>query len=140
MNDIFDQIATLIEEKHQEAVRALAVIRQYAAAKPITQMPNVVNAASNQPTIQHFAGFDGAHEQPSIRDRVLVHIRKDFASVERLVELTGLGVRQVRGVVNAPRLQGRFDKRTVRGQVEYRYKGDGENQVSDEDGEESQAG
>jgi hypothetical protein len=57
----------------------------------------------------------------SIRDRVLA-IAKDWVAVDGVVQLTGLEPRQVRGVLLAPGLKDRIERRTSALGREYRLR------------------
>lgn len=67
----------------------------------------------------------------SIRERVLEQIREQARSVRDIETATGLTKRQVRGVISAPDLKDRIDRRTQDGIVEYRYIGDRKDEGED---------
>lgn len=113
MNNFVDQIERRIKSKHQEALKALDVLRQYLADGAALVEPSYQN--SEAPTLH-------SPRNSSISDRVLAIVGHEWASVERIILETGLKVKQVRGVINAPRLKGKIERRKVGGQAEYRLK------------------
>jgi hypothetical protein len=58
----------------------------------------------------------------SFRDKVVAVISKQWASAQQVVAETGLDIRQVRGVINAPGLSDRIERRNADGVKEYHWK------------------
>ena len=111
-----------IDDKHQEALQALAAIRCYL----------------EQPSLCH-TGTEGSSEEPapkgngrSIREQVLEQIREQSRSVRDIETVTGLTKRQVRGVISAPDLKDRIERTAHSGTVQYRYIGDGDSEAEND--------
>ena len=66
------------------------------------------------------ANPNGTHG--SFRDRVLAVIGNNWANVTKIQHETGLEIKRIRGVVNAPGVRDRIERRTVDGNAEYRLR------------------
>src|SRR5437588_733570 len=107
-----DELRKRIDAKHERALAALAEIESYLEED---------HASQNGVGPHHLVPVTALNLM-SIRNRVLDVIKKDWASVQRIVDLSGLEARRVRGVINAPGLADRIERRGYRGAKEYRWK------------------
>jgi hypothetical protein len=113
---IVDELRRKIDAEHEEAIKALDKLAAY------------LNRTGANGTLPATASVSGTRRRKtrtgSIRERVFAVIGSRWATVEMLVEQTGLDIRQVRGVLNAPALIGKIEKRDAGdGKKEYRLPG-----------------
>lgn len=126
MSDLADKLREQIEARHARALAALKELEDYL------DNPNL---------LQESKGSDGAvQEQPvtrrirrrthgranSFRAQVLAVIGKEWATVDQIAEQSGLAARQVRGVINAPSLARRIERRDGIGGTEYHFRPEGQ--------------
>ncbi len=103
MASLIQNLQEKIDQQHQEALRALAVLKKYFAESPNGQVQS-------------------PDRKVSFKDQVLNAIREDWLTVTAIAETTGLTIKRVRGVVNAPNLKDGIEKKEVGGQTAYRLK------------------
>jgi hypothetical protein len=115
--DIVDQLREKIDSEHKEALEALARVTAYLRRTETTPPTRRTKSGKSSKAAVSNNGSG------SIRGRVLPLIAKDWWSVRALVEKTGLTVRQVRGVLNAPVVSDSIETRDHEGAREYRYTG-----------------
>lgn len=128
MNDLAAQLRRRIEDRHQKAIAALAELEAYlddpsllsnqvATERPSTRQPAVIERS-----VAHAINPTQAIGAESFRSRVLDIISTEWATVQDIVGRTGLTIRQVRGVLNAPGLSDKIQRRsTGQNQNEYHF-------------------
>jgi hypothetical protein len=116
---VIEELRHAIEKQHAEAMEALRVLSKYLSSTPNQPATNgeVKPPAPVQPIpIGEITG--------SNRDRVLDIIKTDWATADEISERTGLSVKQVRGVLNAPRLGDDIDRQVVNGKLQFHWRSD----------------
>ena len=108
---IIEQLRQAVNAKHQAALQAVELLAGYFD-EPLPKN-------NGEPPKKH-APREGTGQ---IRNTVLAAFRREYLSVEMAAKETGLELRQVRGVLSAPTLADKFDKKTVSGVKQYKYKG-----------------
>jgi hypothetical protein len=109
--NLIDQLREKIDAEHKEAMKALERLAAY--------LPNGSAGAS-----KHGLRTDGtpvSRGQGSQRDLILAVIQSDWATADVISERSGLTKKQVQGVVNAPDLKDRVQRRGGKNGREYRY-------------------
>jgi hypothetical protein len=112
MSDFIENLRTAIDAKHAEAIRALQVLESY-----LNDAPSAMDVPQRSPASV------ARRQEPvgSIRERVLSIIASDWAGVPSMAKKLGLDGKQVRGVVLAPDLKDKIQRRESNGITEYRY-------------------
>lgn len=115
MADLVKELRHQIETTHQEALKALDTLHKYLAQTPSPNgtEPMQKERRGRQKRLQ-------AGGKTSFKDQVFAVIAGDWATVREIVEKTGLTVKKVRGVLNAPYLKGRIKTREKDGRKEYK--------------------
>src|SRR6266446_3176278 len=106
--DIITHLETKVEAHHEEALRALQVLKAYLSFDSVAE----INGTAPK-KISKRRRLTGSN-----RDRVFAIIAGDWATVDEIANGTGLTIRQVRGVVNAPGVRHRIDTQDVGGRRE----------------------
>lgn len=129
---LIDQLRREIDAKHQRAIKALeafAELEGYVGEDAIRKALGVQSSSTKvqaPPADEDGEGEDEAGPgQPSgesIRAKVVSVIRGEWGTVNLIAQMTGLSIKQVRGVINAPHLIGTFEKRETNGTMEYKAK------------------
>ena len=118
-----EEIRQQIEATHQEAVHALGVLERYlGGAKPIPS-PAISKIVETNPPTQP-ARLVPARPQTNgvpLRERVRLSIEAKWLTAQEIVVATGLTIRQVRGVLNAPGFSDQIERRSVNGSVHYHF-------------------
>jgi hypothetical protein len=109
---IIEQLQATIEAKHKEALEALKVLAGYLTGSEANG-----DLARKSTTNK----VKPSQQTGSIRDRVLAAIAEDWATVETIIEQSGLTKKQIRGVLNAPGLSDQIERRSLGEKKEYRY-------------------
>jgi hypothetical protein len=117
MTDL-DQIEKRIEEERLEALKALAVLRKYFQSE---SSPSSSKHEANGLTTTT-APKQPKRGKKSNRDKAIA-VLKDWTTAENMVQLTGLTLKQVYGVLTAPGVKEQIEKREIGGnRKEFRLK------------------
>jgi hypothetical protein len=125
MSDLADKLRERIEAKHAKALQALKELEDYLDDPDLPQPNSAAKEVEN-----HFdPGLLFPQErhrrkrrlrEDSFRARVIKIITAAWATVNQIAEQTGLEVKQVRGVINAPDMSSRLERRpSESGDTEY---------------------
>lgn len=104
-DNLIDQLRAKIDDKHSEAVRALSIIAAYLESEQSSGLSRLV-------AIYGRAGKTN-------RELVVDSLGESARTVDEICSVTGLTVKQVRGVIDAPNLRGTFVKRRDEGKTAY---------------------
>lgn len=127
------------EARHQKAMSALDALAQtpeseqtvaclldYLDVTPRTELPTASAAMNGQDKLASAPLSPAAQlpKQPEGKNKraQVMNAIRDWRTVQQVAELTGLKIRQVRGVVNAANSAKRIETRKVEGCTEYRAK------------------
>lgn len=116
-----EELRQRIDGKHERALQALEEIKDYldeGESKPLKN-GSAATLPSPAPTLRPKGK---RRKGGSIRDRVLAHTDQDWTTAEHVSKQTGLTVKQVRGVLHAPGVKEKVEKREVDGTMQYKTK------------------
>ena len=106
------ELRRTIDAKHADALKALATLGEYL---------DEIAPGTNGGTPKRRSPRKGTGK---IRAAVLAAFSKEFLTIAKAVQVTGLTRQQIRGVVQSPVLKQLFEKRQPGEFVEYRYVGE----------------
>lgn len=130
MSQLKDSLRLQIEASHAQklakALEALDVLSDYLdnpnlvnGVLPALSSASTSNQSANGPALEAPARRRRRRAGESFRERVLGVITSEWATVATMVERTGLTIMQVRGVLSAPNLAERIEKRNSASGMEY---------------------
>lgn len=102
-----------IDRKHQEALRALEVLKEYLANSQPAQKDQ-----DNNYLVQTRAPVG----KTTYRDQVLQMLKTGWITVRGIKNLTGLDEKRIRGVLYSPSLKSTIDKRMEGEEMEYKLR------------------
>jgi hypothetical protein len=108
---VTDNLRQLIDAKHAQALEAVKILQEYLDKVPVTGLAPLPSLLNGKPASVERGGFTEA---------VLAAIRHEWASASQIAAKTGLEVKRVRGVLNAPRMKGKLARKIVNDQTVYR--------------------
>ena len=118
---IVEDLRRVINTKHTDALRALDTIASYLE-EPVARATN--NAVATRKTKRKPPKAAPRAGTGKIRPKVLAALSGDFRPIKEVANETKLKPLQIRGVVLAPGLKDRFDKKEVDGIMHYKYQGE----------------
>lgn len=119
MNAVISQLQEQIETQHQDALRALQVLRRYLEQ---SELPSAISPRVGTNGASLAGGHGKSRRATGIKKKIFALIRTEYATAGQLSQQTGYTLKQVRGVLNAPTLKGALDKREENGEMTYRLK------------------
>ncbi|HEY7159152.1 MAG TPA: hypothetical protein VH575_34730 [Gemmataceae bacterium] len=120
MSELADKLRERIEAKHAKALQALSELEAYLEDPDLLRENGATEALSKSSVTSSAMPKTRQRREDSFRARVLSVITASWASVNAIATQTGLNVRQVRGVINAPGVARQLERRpSMAGETEY---------------------